>query len=82
MCAVYRRSFAEVAERSLRAGKNKIDPLFAEVKTKIIEQDELARNGFSEETFRNVNTAQDWEAAKREFSENSADSERLISRHP
>jgi len=82
LCAVYRRSFAEVAERSLRAGKNKIDPLFAEVKTKIIEQGELARNGFSEETFRNVNTAQDWEAPKREFAENSADSERLISRHP
>jgi len=72
LCAVYRRSFAEVAERSLRGGKNKIDRLFTEVKTRIIEQDELTRNRFSEKIFRNVNTAQDWEAAKLEFSEDSA----------
>ena len=31
LCAVYRRDFAEVAERSLVAGRNKIDRLFAEV---------------------------------------------------
>src|SRR5207249_10767258 len=31
LCAVYRRGFLEPAERSLRAGKNKIDALFAEV---------------------------------------------------
>ena len=71
LCAVYRRSFAEVAERSLRGGKNKIDRLFTEVKTRIIEQDELTRNRFSEKIFRNVNTAQDWEAAKLEFSKDS-----------
>jgi molybdopterin-guanine dinucleotide biosynthesis protein A len=64
LCAVYRRRFAEVAERSLRAGKNKIDSLFAEAQTRVIEQEELRQNGFGEELFRNVNTQQDWEAAR------------------
>ena len=63
MCAVYRRQFAEVAERSLRAGRNKIDSLFAEVDTRIIEPEELEQNGFQQEMFRNLNTEQDWKAA-------------------
>ena len=64
LCAVYRRAFAEVAERSLRAGENKIDRLFSEVETRAIEQEELERNGFSERMFRNLNTEQDWQEAK------------------
>src|SRR5580698_5617899 len=43
LCAVYRREFAQAAERSLQAGKNKIDPLFTTVKTRIVEQDEVTR---------------------------------------
>lgn len=68
LCAVYRRHFAEVAERSLRAGENKIDRLFAEVETRVIEQEELKRNGFTEEMFRNLNTEQDWQEAKLKLS--------------
>jgi len=64
LCAIYRRRFAEVAERSLCAGKNKIDPLFAEVETQVVEPEELKRNGFCEEMFRNLNTPPDWEEAK------------------
>jgi molybdenum cofactor guanylyltransferase len=64
LCAVYRRAFAEVAERSLRAGKNRIDSLFPEVKTRVIDREELKQNGFSEEMFRNVNTRQDWQEAR------------------
>jgi molybdopterin-guanine dinucleotide biosynthesis protein A len=64
LCALYRQSFAEVAERALRAGRNKIDNLFAEVTTRVIEQEELQRNGFREEMFRNLNTRQDWDAAQ------------------
>jgi molybdenum cofactor guanylyltransferase len=64
LCAVYRRAFAEVAERSLRSGKNRIDSLFPEVKTRVIDQEELMQNGFSEEMFRNVNTRQDWQEAR------------------
>jgi len=63
LCAVYRRRFVEVAERSLRAGRNKIDSLFAEVQTRPIEPEELERNGFQQEMFRNLNTEQDWKAA-------------------
>jgi molybdopterin-guanine dinucleotide biosynthesis protein A len=63
LCAVYRRQFAEAAEASLRAGKNKIDSLFAEVDTRVIEPEELELNGFRQEMFRNLNTEQDWKAA-------------------
>ena len=62
LCAVYRREFAITAEESLRAGKNKIDPLFAKVKTRVIDEEEFARAGFSAEMFRNVNTPEDLRA--------------------
>ena len=64
LCAAYRRGFAEVAEQSLREGKNKIDSLFARVDTCVIEQNELARAGFSAEMFRNLNTPEELEEAK------------------
>ncbi len=69
LCAVYRRGFAEVAERSLREGKNKIDSLFAGVKTCVIEADELVRAGFSVEMFRNLNTPGEFDKAKSLHSE-------------
>ncbi|HYA22940.1 MAG TPA: molybdenum cofactor guanylyltransferase, partial [Terriglobales bacterium] len=47
LCAVYRREFAGLAEESLQAGKNKIDPLFAKVSTRVVEEEELVRAGFS-----------------------------------
>jgi molybdopterin-guanine dinucleotide biosynthesis protein A len=64
LCAVYRRSFAGVAEQSLREGRNKIDPLFADVETRVIEEEELSPAGFSGEMFRNLNTQEEWEEAK------------------
>jgi molybdopterin-guanine dinucleotide biosynthesis protein A len=64
LCAAYRRGFAEVAERSLRAGNNKIDSLFATLETCVIEEDELARAGFSVEMFRNLNTPEELEKAR------------------
>ena len=68
LCAVYRREFAAVAERSLRAGKNKVDRLFAEVRTRVIKQEELERIGFGEDLFRNLNTEQDWQEARLKLS--------------
>ena len=53
-----------VAERSLRQGKNKIDPLFDQVETRVIEAKELLAEGFAEEMFRNLNTPEEWEEAK------------------
>ena len=55
---------AEAAERSLRAGRNKIEALFAEVSTTVIDQEEFEQGGFSEEMFRNLNTTEDREAAR------------------
>ena len=68
LCAVYRRDFAPIAERSLRAGSYKIDALFGEIQTRVIEPDELERNGFGEAMFRNLNTGKDWQEAKQELS--------------
>lgn len=64
LCAVYRRSFAEVAERALLEGKNKIDPLFMAVPVRILEEEELAQRGFGREMFHNVNTPEDLEKAR------------------
>jgi molybdopterin-guanine dinucleotide biosynthesis protein A len=64
LCAVYRKAFAKAAEVALVQGKNRIDALFASVKTQIIDEDELARAGFSPAMFRNLNTPEDWEWAQ------------------
>ncbi len=63
LCAIYRREFADAAEKALREGKNKIDALFAEAETHVIEEAELLRAGFSPAMFRNLNTKQEWEKA-------------------
>jgi ABC-type transporter Mla maintaining outer membrane lipid asymmetry ATPase subunit MlaF/molybdopterin-guanine dinucleotide biosynthesis protein A len=63
VCAMYRRAFADFAESSLRYGKNKIDPLFAQVSTRVIEEQEILSLGFSPEIFRNLNTPEDLEQA-------------------
>jgi molybdopterin-guanine dinucleotide biosynthesis protein A len=64
LCAVYRREFAETAERALRAGKNKIGALFEQAETRVIGHDELSRMNFSEAMFRNLNTPEDWRMAE------------------
>jgi molybdopterin-guanine dinucleotide biosynthesis protein A len=64
LCAVYQRAFAETAEHALREGKNKIDALFAMVVTRVIEEKEMVRAGFSAEMFRNLNTPEELEAAR------------------
>ncbi len=64
LCAIYRREFAAQAEKSLRAEKNKIDPLFSMVSTRIIEEKQLEAAGVSRSLFRNLNTVEEFEAAK------------------
>lgn len=63
LCAIYRREFTTDAEAALRAGKYKIDALFSRVPTQVIEANTLAAAGFSEQTFFNLNTPQDRQAA-------------------
>jgi molybdenum cofactor guanylyltransferase len=64
LCAVYRRDFATVAEKSLIQNHNKIDPLFAQVATRVIEETELLQRGFTPEIFRNLNTPQEFNQAQ------------------
>ena len=63
LCAVYRPAFAQVAEASLRQGRNRIDPLFAEVTSRILGPDEIQRLAFDPGMFDNLNTPEDWERA-------------------
>jgi molybdopterin-guanine dinucleotide biosynthesis protein A len=65
LCAIYRREFVDAAENALRAGRNRIDLLFEVVKTRVIEEEELEREGFSAAIFRNLNTPEELEAGKR-----------------
>ncbi|HVO79806.1 MAG TPA: molybdenum cofactor guanylyltransferase [Terriglobales bacterium] len=66
LCAIYRRQFASVAEQSLLQGGNKIDPLFAQVETRVVEATELSKLGFSENMFQNLNSPEEWAAAERQ----------------
>jgi len=59
LCAVYRKQFAGIAETALRQGKNKIDPLFALVDVRVVEEDELRSCGFGCDMFRNLNTPEE-----------------------
>jgi molybdopterin-guanine dinucleotide biosynthesis protein A len=67
LCAVYRRTFAAVAEAALAAGKNKIDALFSQVPLRVINDEELSQAGFNAGMFRNVNTPEEWGQAKHEL---------------
>lgn len=59
LCAVYRRAFADFAEKALRAGRYKIDMLFEKAQTQIINDEELRAAHFSADLFRNLNTPED-----------------------
>jgi molybdopterin-guanine dinucleotide biosynthesis protein A len=65
LCAVYRREFAEAAERALRSGRYKIDALFDETSTQVISEEELESAGFSPNIFRNLNTPDELAEAQR-----------------
>ena len=65
LCAVYRREFADAAERALLAGRNRIDGLFDAVRTRAVDKEELEGAGFSRTIFRNLNTPEELEAEKR-----------------
>ncbi len=65
LCAVYRREFAALAEEALRAGQNKIDPLYARTSVRVVEEAELAEVDIVPAMFENLNTPQDLERAFR-----------------
>ena len=65
LCAVYRREILPVVERSLQAGRYKIDAIFSEVPTRFVSEETINSAGFDAEVFRNVNTPDDYERIKR-----------------
>ena len=67
LCAIYRRDFASIAERALRAGQYKVDALFPEAGVQVVSELELQSAGFAPELFSNLNTPADLvEAARKE----------------
>ena len=64
LCAVYRRSFADVAEEALRSGRYKIDVLFNQVAVCALDETAWQRLGFSPLMFRNLNTPEEYQAAR------------------
>ncbi len=65
LCAVYRRRIRGVFRASLESGKGKISLLFPKVRCEILSALEIARQGFSEAIFANMNSPADYDAARR-----------------
>lgn len=65
LCAIYRRELATEAEKALRGGRYKIDPLFEVATTRVVDQREFELAGFSEAMFRNLNTPEEAKIANR-----------------
>lgn len=65
LCAVYRLEFAVLAEEALRAGNNKIDPLYGRTSVRVVEEAELAEVDIVPAMFDNLNTPQDLDRAAR-----------------
>jgi molybdopterin-guanine dinucleotide biosynthesis protein A len=65
LCAVYRLEFAEIAEEALRAGHNKIEPLYARTSVRVIGEAELAEVDIFPAMFDNLNTPEELERAVR-----------------
>ena len=59
LCAVYRRAFGDGADEALRAGRYKIDALFAADDTCALDEKELDAAGFPAAMFRNLNTPEE-----------------------
>jgi len=64
LCALYRKAFAETAEKALREKRYKIDSLFDEVPVRPVEEVEILQAGFSLRIFDNLNTPQDFNLAQ------------------
>jgi molybdopterin-guanine dinucleotide biosynthesis protein A len=68
LTAVYRKGFSALAEKALSANRNKVDATFSQIPLRVVNEEEIVRNGFSPAMFRNVNTPEDWTVAREEFS--------------
>jgi molybdopterin-guanine dinucleotide biosynthesis protein A len=66
LCAVYRWPVQALAEQALKQGDYKIGHMFSRAPTLFISETEMHDAGFSPEIFRNVNTAEEYEALVRD----------------
>jgi molybdopterin-guanine dinucleotide biosynthesis protein A len=66
LCAVYRRRVQALAEQALKQGDYKIGHMFSRAPTLVISETEMRDAGFSPQIFRNVNTAEEYEALVRD----------------
>jgi molybdopterin-guanine dinucleotide biosynthesis protein A len=64
LCACYRKAFAEVADKALARGDNKVDALFQPGITRVIDEAEFAQLGLPPTMFQNLNTREEYEKAK------------------
>lgn len=67
LCAVYTPDFLPVAEAALMDGRYKIVPLFSEVETLALAEEQLAPFALQSGMFDNLNTPEDYEKARRRF---------------
>lgn len=67
LCAAYHRNCMPAMEKALARDSTGIVEVLPALKVDVIAREELARLGFSERSFRNINTPADWEAARREL---------------
>ncbi|HEY4053740.1 MAG TPA: molybdenum cofactor guanylyltransferase [Terriglobales bacterium] len=67
LCAVYRKEFLGLAESALGVGRNRIDALFPAISVRVINEQEVTTSGFDRSMFRNLNTPEEWEFARKEF---------------
>ena len=72
LCAIYRKDFAVVAQEALAEGRNKVDAAYAKVSVRTINEEELQAAGFDPSMFRNLNTPEDLQQARRELESRSS----------
>lgn len=60
LCAVYRRAFREVAEKALKANRNKVNGSFPPEETHVIAETDIVAAGFDPNMFANVNTPEEF----------------------
>jgi len=61
LCAVYRRGFADVAEKALARGENAVHRAIVQGSVRILTEEELRKAGFGAGLFANVNTPEEFE---------------------
>jgi molybdopterin-guanine dinucleotide biosynthesis protein A len=82
LCAVYRRAALPRVRANLEAGQDKAQALVRRLRSAVIPWREIARAGYSPRIFANINTPEDYEAAKRILNgEPPAEGRSQVSRH-